>query len=902
MRYRRWLQDRRGKSRFLTRYVEPLVNSAIRRTRIGSVSTPLPAASPERAVPVLAAGFGSGGAYESWWARTEPGPGELQLQSAMARQFRLQPVISVLVPVYKVPLEVLCAMVDSVRNQTYHAWELCILHAFPEDTAARQYLSDLAAKDSRIKVQLAVENRGISQNSNAALKLVTGEYVALLDHDDTLAPSALYQIARLIIEKPDVDFIYSDKDLLTEDGTRRMNPLFKPQWSPDIMLSANYLTHLCVMRAEHVRASGGWKAETDGAQDWDIFLRVMQLSRSILHLPKVLYHWRAIKTSVAAGMAAKPYASAAQLRTINHHLARIGVSGEAVFNRAGALKVEWGAMAQLSASIVLVSAGPASRLESRARAIEKGTKHPSFEILAVGPGLTAGREGRIRWIPASPGEPLGALLNKAARLSNSACLVFLDDAVEPGRGPWLSELVGPLQQKDVAIVGAKLIDPFTMNIRHAGIVFNRDGKPDYIFAGEPEHVCAEFGGGYWYRNWSAISGACFAVRREVFDDVGGFAESPEYPRLDIDLCLQVRLKRDLRIFYNPFARFKQGRSALIESWPYEGAEEAGAAFIRSIFASGDPYFHPELESRGGKVLFSSPQRSIPPGTDYAADARALTAGFDFRDSDIRHSLKVCSVAARHEVRNITWVLPEFTHAFYGGIYTILRFADYFRRAHGVRSNFLVLGQCPEGVMRSRIAEPFPELGRDCGVIRLTGYGQIDSAPATDATIATLWTTAYAALRFSHTRRKFYFMQDYETLFYPAGSINALVEATYRFGFYGICNTRSLRDTYASLGGRSEYFDPSIDPSVFFPPAEPKPGKPYTIFCYARPGHARNCFEMLMAAMRKVKQTFGEDIRIVAAGAEWDPALYGLGGIVENLGLLGYRATGALYRTCDAASP
>jgi hypothetical protein len=277
----------------------------------------------------------------------------------------------------------------------------------------------------------------------------------------------------------------------------------------------------------------------------------------------------------------------------------------------------------------------------------------------------------------------------------------------------------------------------------------------------------------------------------------------------------------------------------------------------------------------------------------------LTAGFDFSKSDVERSIAACSTPGRREIKSLTWFLPEFSHGFYGGIHTILRFAEHFQRKHQVSSHFVFLGNTPESLMRSRIANVFPQLGQECGVSRLAGYAQLDSIPESDASIATLWTTAFAALRFRKTRRKFYFIQDYESMFYPAGSINGLVEATYRFGFQGICNTRGLLDTYASLGGQAESFDPCIDPSIFFPPSLPKASKPAMVFCYARPGHPRNCFELLAAALTKVKRALGDDIRIVAAGAEWEPSTYGLDGVVQNLGLIGYSATGALYRACDA---
>ena len=951
--YRKWLNRLRGKGGFGARGLEPLLNWSLRAVGLRAntaaaapqsasglatipgaqfatgasdpapapapapaatlpsaelapgASAPAPAPAPPPAATSPSAELAPGAAqaamdYDAWIARTEPDSQELELQRTIACQFRLQPLISIVVPVFKLPIGVLRAMLDSVRQQTYQGWEICIVHADPEDTAARQYLRDAASQDARIRVECASQNLGISGNSNVALRMARGEYLALLDHDDALAPFALYEVAKVINERPEADFIYSDKDTISEDGGVRLNPLFKPRWSPDIMLSVNYLTHLCVMRTELVRAVGGWRAETDGAQDWDIFLRVIRRSRRVEFIPKVLYHWRIISTSVAStGFQAKPYAAEGQLNAVGYHLKDLGIQGKPVFTPQGALKVEWGGLQDLGASIIVVSDAPAGEVQQRARELALRTDHPAFEVIAIAPGLQAEADGIIRWIGCPSDMPLPARLNEAARHSKYPCLVFLDDSVDIGKGAWVGEIVGPLQQEAVALVGAKLLDPATLRIRHAGIVFNPEGKPDYILSGEPEHVNGAFGGGYWYRNWSAISGACFAVRRTAWERLRGFSETPDYPRLDIDLCLRAQLEGGYRIFYNPFACFQQVQDGLLERWLSPGGADRGAASIGACFPAGDPYFHPQLESRGGRVQFSHPERAVPASGDYAADARALTAGFDFSNSDVERSTAVCATPGRHEVKSITWFLPEFNHGFYGGIHTILRFAEYFQRAQAVSSQFVFLGGPPESVMRSRIADVFPELGQECGVSRLVSYGQLDSFPATDVAISTLWTTAFAALRFSKTRRKFYFIQDYESLFYPAGSISALAEATYRFGFHGICNTRGLLDTYLQMGGEAECFDPCIDPSIFYPPTAPRSGGPALVFCYARPGNPRNCFELLAAALSKVKRELGENVRFVAAGADWDPSVYGLDGVVQNLGLIGYSATGALYRACDA---
>jgi GT2 family glycosyltransferase/glycosyltransferase involved in cell wall biosynthesis/2-polyprenyl-3-methyl-5-hydroxy-6-metoxy-1,4-benzoquinol methylase len=841
-------------------------------------------------------------------SHVEPGAQELELQRAVSRQFLIQPLISIVVPVYRVALPVLKAMVESVRTQTYSRWELCLAHGEPEDLPARAWLRTQAQDDRRIKIDFLAENLGISGNSNRALVLATGEYVGLLDHDDTIAPFALYEVVKVVNEKPDVDFLYSDKDCLNEHG-ERISPLFKPKWSPELMLSANYLTHFCVMRTEHLRAIGGWRPETDGAQDWDLFFRVIERSKRIEFIDKVLYHWGIVATSVASGgLKAKPYALRSQVQTVAERLARVGGKGKPTILVNGAMRIRWatgGSHAdegvRPTVSVVMVSDDPAELMLEHARQIRGSVDYSGVEIIVPASDVNDGLDGDIRRVRTPAGSSIGQRLNIAVGASSGSTIIFLDDGVRVvGQANWLTELAGPLHMDRIAIVAPQLKNPDTHAVQHAGIVFNRDGELDYIFAGESEHAYGVFGGPSWCRNWSAVSGACFAIRRAVFDEVGGFAEKPQYPRFDIDLCLRVTVQHGWRIFYNAWAQFPQVGPTRLEEWVNSRSRDVARDYARRCFPAGDPYFHPRLKCRDGKVTLDLGDDARAPVIDYMAEARALASGFDFSQAALTESRNTTRNApATHSLGQVAWFLPEFTHPFYGGIHTILRAADYFQRAHQVRSVFV--SPMPEVIIRSVIKSAFPELGEKCGLVEFSKYDQLKLLPPCDAAIATLWTTAYSVLRFQNVRRKFYFMQDYESRFYPAGSISAMVEATYHFDFSAICNTVSLRDIYKGLGGQAEYFDPCIDPAIFHAKGRaPRPrGGPLTLFCYARPTHARNSFELLSQALRILKKRMGIEVRIVTAGAEWTPRQFGLDGVVHNLGLLGYHSTGALYRSCTA---
>ena len=781
----------------------------------------------------------------------------------MSLEFAYRPKIGVILPVYKVQQEVLSDTLESVRNQTYDNWELCVVHADPAASGNRALLKTLAEADPRIRVEFLESNLGISGNSNRALAMSTGDFAALLDHDDTLAPFALFEVAQRLNEDASLDFIYSDKDQLSEDGQTRMDPLFKPHWSPDLLWSANYLTHLCVLRTSLVRELEGWRSETDGAQDWDLFLRAAEKTNRIAHIPKVLYHWRRVSTSVAArGNDAKPYAAEAQLRTLRFHLERQGWQAEPAFTSAGLTQLRW-TSAEIPRISVIVPCEDDSNIEEfRARIPE--VMKARVELLVA--------------------PPAAAHLNRAVSGSSGEIVVFVDRRVGVGSETWLAELTGILSQPGIGIAGCKLFSISTHLIRHAGICFNTDGEIVYPFVDEPDYVYNSFGGANWYRNLLAVSGACFAIRRDVFDRVGGFSETPAFPRLDVDLCLKVVLDAGLRVVYNPFARMWQDEDALLE----QALPGDGAAYIRATFPEGDPYYNPNLVRTA----------HAPRDHNYAEEARALVQAFDSVPAEIAESIASCSRAKGGD-GHFVWFIPDFQNGFYGGVHTILRFADYFRRAHGVRTTFAVLGHAHPAAIKRRIARVSPELAASSTVESIDSYAGLSRLKPAEAAIATLWTTAYFALRFNKAREKFYFLQDQEALFYPAGTTSALADATWGFGFKGICNAVTLRDLYVERGGRGEFFSPCVDPEVFFPSNARAFQEPYTLFCYARPHHARNCFELICEAIRILKRRMGDRVSIVTAGDEWDPGRFGLGGLVRNLGLLNYRSTGALYRTCDA---
>jgi O-antigen biosynthesis protein len=890
-RYRNWLKSHQLRRSLIWRVYEPAALWALRRTGLSRQS------GGSNGSHGTAQAHDSD-SYRDWYLRVEPSEEALSIQRKMSAQLSYRPLISVLVPVFRVPLPVVRAMVVSVMNQTYAHWELCITHAAPEDEAVRAYLTSACEREPRVKLKVLPRNHGISGNSNEALSLVSGEFIALLDHDDTFAPSALFEVARVLNEDPRLDFIYSDKDQIDASG-QRLNPLFKPDWSPELLLSANYLTHLTVMRTERVRAIGGWRPETDGAQDWDLFLRFLTSDSRIHHIPLVLYHWRRIETSVSMGLTAKPYAMQAQLVTLRDHLSQSRFAADIEVTGDGYFRLKWGGE-QKRVSVIVVQQGSLTETIRLAEHVLALADNSDLELLIASTKPIALENPRIRVIPGNPSQSIAARLNAAARASRGDVLIFLDQAVWILDKSWIKELAGPLQDPQIGVVGAKLLDSRTGLIRSAGLVFGSDGKVESAFAGEPEGACKAFGADFWYRNLLAVGGACFSVRREVFEDIGGFAELPEYPRFDVDFCLRVHSRSGRRILANPFARMLQSGTAALEQPTDSPTPLAGTDLIRLRYPAGDPYFNRNLLCHQGRIGLNFPRLdSSSLNNPFSLEARTLVSELDFNLPMLAASKAACRGPAQHRLEAITWFVPEFSTPFYGGIHTVLRFADYFRARRQVQSRFIVLGNGAKEDTKARIALAFPELAADSSVTMLAKHSEVSALHPCDAAIATLWKTAYPVLAFNKARRKFYFLQDYEPSFYPAGSTSALAESTYHFGFIGICNTIALRDKYRELGGEGEYFNPCVDSSIFHANGRRSdPSGRYVVVFYGRPTHPRNCFELVSAGMTILKRRLGDQVRILAAGSDWDVASYGLNGVVENLGLLDYRLTGPLYRTCD----
>src|ERR1035438_8859121 len=368
------------------------------------------------------------------------------------RQFAENPLVSILVPVYRTPLGILRRTIESVTKQSYPNWELCIADDCSQSPEIQGLLADYATRDSRIRVNFLPANGGISHASNAALAMAHGDFVALLDHDDELAQDALYHVVEAINLQSNVDLLYSDEDKIDENG-RRYDPFFKPDWSPDLLLSENYICHLLVVRRSHLNQAGGFRSAFDGSQDYDLVLRLTGNNARIVHIPRVLYHWRSLPESTAASPDRKSFAAPAAQRAIQEELDRRRVGAKVI---PGSIPGRWRVRYLLTeeppVSIIIAAGGKIDPLRDNLTSLFGKTEYLNYEVVVIDNSKAADiRELVERW--PDPPRPLryvdwrnrpfnySVINNEAARHCQSPILLFLNDdtsVINPG---WLQALV-----------------------------------------------------------------------------------------------------------------------------------------------------------------------------------------------------------------------------------------------------------------------------------------------------------------------------------------------------------------------------------------------------------------------------------------------------------------------------
>lgn len=505
--------------------------------------------------------------YQIWFKKHYPSAQELADQSHKSKGFKHRPLISIITPTYNTPIQYLRECIESVMNQSYPNWELCLADDCSTDPAVRKVIKEYARKDKRIKYTFRKNNGHISRASNSALKLATGEWIGLLDHDDFLWPNALFEVAKLINEKPKTDFIYSDEDKLSEDGLTHCDPFFKPGWSHDLLLSFNYITHFAVLKKSLVEKTGEFRAGYEGAQDYDLFLRATEQAKQIANVQTVLYSWRKIKNSTASDYTVKPQANIAAIQALEDTLKRRKIKAKVLPGICvGTFRVKYQIIGMPLVSIIIPTKNHLDLLERCVTSVIDKSTYSNYEIIIIDTGSTdhevhdyyqeiLDKYSNITLLNWEKPFNYSAVNNYAVTKAKGEYLLFLNNDTEVITPDWIDYLLEHAQRPQVGAVGSKLLYP-DGRIQHARIRLGmKGGIIDKGVAGHYlkmiEDVPLGLAMGNFkdvIRNVSAVTAACLMVKRSIFISSGKFDENLVIAFNDVDFNLKLLSKGLLNIY------------------------------------------------------------------------------------------------------------------------------------------------------------------------------------------------------------------------------------------------------------------------------------------------------------------------------------------------------------------
>lgn len=525
--------------------------------------------------------------------------------------------ISIVVPLYRTPLKYLGEMIDSVRAQNYDNWELLLADGSgdedPMEKAKRkEYLEEVRRKDPRVKYKELSENKGIAGNTNEALSVVIGDWVAFMDHDDILSRHALSEMAAAVEKHPQAEMIYSDEDKVSMDLRTYFEPHLKPDFNLDLIRSTNYISHFLMVKRELAQAVGGFDASYDGAQDYDFILKCSERAKEICHIPKVLYHWRMHPFSTSENPESKMYCFDAGRRAIKAHLERCNVEGEVslIPEHLGYYHVKYPVKGNPLVSIIIPNKDQGGTLLACVDSILEKSTYKNFEILIVEnnsekketfelyDALTK-KDERIRILYWKEEFNYSAINNFGANQARGEYLLLLNNDTTVIAQDWIEGLLSNCQRPEVGVTGAKLYYP-DGTIQHAGVVLKLAGVCGHIFCAMEGHNPGPFARAVIQQDYSAVTAACLMADRKVWEEVGGLDESFQVAYNDVDFCLRVR-EAGYLVVYNPRVelyhyesktrgyeddpgkqeRFKKEKDRLFQRWP-------------AYLEKGDPYYNPNL--------------------------------------------------------------------------------------------------------------------------------------------------------------------------------------------------------------------------------------------------------------------------------------------------------------------
>lgn len=546
--------------------------------------------------------------YDDWRKKYEITDEDIEAMKQVS--FDYNPKLSIVIPLYDTKIAFLRELLDSFENQIYTNWELCLADGTGEGSPLEAVIREYMDNDDRIKYEILADNKGISENTNAAIKMATGEYIVLSDHDDIVPVHALFECVKALNEDKTIDVIYSDEDKVDMDGKKFFDPHFKSDFNIDLLCSMNYICHLFVVKKSLVDEVGMLRSEFDGAQDHDFILRCCEKAENIKHIPKILYHWRCHMDSTAANPESKMYAFEAGRKAVQEHYNRIGVPAKVEHGQFyGMYKTVYEWEEQPLISIIIPTKDHIDDLQKCINSIEEKSSYRNFELVIVENNSTEQEtfdyyksiEGRdnVQVLYYKGDFNFSKINNFGVEHAKGDYILLLNNDTEIINPDCLKEMLGYCMREDVGIVGARLYYPDN-TIQHAGVVLGFGGMAGHTFIG-----CSRYDNGYFSRiicaqDYSAVTAACMMTKKSIYEEVGGLTEEFKVAFNDIDFCMKVRDKGYL-IVYNPAVELYHYES---KSRGLEDTDEKVERFNSEVnrflerwdkqLKAGDPYYNVNL--------------------------------------------------------------------------------------------------------------------------------------------------------------------------------------------------------------------------------------------------------------------------------------------------------------------
>lgn len=561
--------------------------------------------------------------YGYYEKKHKPSPKELKRQEKEV--FSPEILFSIVVPMYNTPEVYLKALVDSVIGQSYQNWELCLADGSPEPTLGSM-ISGEYGQEKRIRYKHLENNTGIAGNTNEAIAMAQGDFIVFSDHDDMLAPNALYEIACIVREHENAELIYTDEDVADEYGNL-VYPHFKPDFNIDLLRSVNYICHLTAVKRSLMEKVGLLRPEFDGAQDFDFVLRCVEQTDAIYHIPKVLYHWRSHEESTAGNQENKQYAIDAGKRALEEHYCRLGLEADVEFTGMFIVyRTKYKIHGMPKVSILIPNKDHIEDLDTCIRSVTEKSTWKNIEIIVIENNSELEetfayydkikkKYANVKIVKYKGGFNYSAINNFGAKSATGDYLLLLNNDTEVITPGWLEHMIGYCQREDVGIVGAKLFYPDD-TVQHAGVVIGIGGFAGHILTGYGKNHAGYMGRLQITQDISAVTGACLMVKRQVFEKLGGLDEEFAVALNDVDLCLRVR-QLDKLVVFNPDAQLYHYES---KSRGFETTPEKMERFQKEInrfkerhkeiLEKGDPYYNPNLSLLRGDCSLRKAHESV----------------------------------------------------------------------------------------------------------------------------------------------------------------------------------------------------------------------------------------------------------------------------------------------------